>query len=453
MTPRTPAAAAADPTLASLLGELIGDLHRPQIVWQLLALALIAGMSILAALWIHSQMRGADGGDSRELTAATRSSSLFTLIAGVSALLGAHIAEDWHRHANLVRVAALLLLAMGAVRFISYVVRRVFPASGALRVLQRLIAAVVWILVALQVTGSLPTVLHALEIPVYGSPETHNLVTLLQLIKAGIGVCVALVVALWAGAALDARLSRFDSLDVSLRVALSRFLRALLLVVAVLACMEAVGIPIGVLSVFGGALGVGLGLGLQRIASSYVSGFIILLDRSLRIGDLVSVDKYQGTVAQIRTRYTVVQSLDGTEAIIPNEQLVSNIVVNQSFTSTKVRVAIKLVVTSDADLDKALAIMLDAAGREERVLADPPPSALLSGFPSDGLELELGMWVGDPEKGTGVVRSDIGRFIVAEFKKAGIILASPQRDVRLSVPDGVTVHTDAVISTPDANAK
>src|SRR5271170_1577152 len=128
-------------------------------------------------------------------------------------------------------------------------------------IVPRVVAMVIWLLVALHVTGSLPTVLHAFEIPVYGSAETHNLVTLLQLLKAGIGACIALVAALWAGSALDAQLSGMDALDLSLRVALSCFLRALFLVVAVLACLEAVGIPISVRSVFGGALGGGLGLG------------------------------------------------------------------------------------------------------------------------------------------------------------------------------------------------
>jgi small-conductance mechanosensitive channel len=221
-------------------------------------------------------------------------------------------------------------------------------------------------------------------------------------------------------------------------------------VIAVLASMEAVGIPLGVLSVFGGALGVGLGLGLQRIASNYVSGFIILLDRSLRIGDLITVDKYSGTVAQIRTRYTVVQALDGTESIIPNEQLVSNTVVNHSYTSTKMRVAIKLTVAGDSDVDRAIEIMCAAAKQEQRVLTDPPPMATLAAFAADGLELELGIWFADPELGTGTVRSDISRRILAEFRRVGIKFATPARDIRLQ--GGPQGGLQGAASTPAVDA-
>jgi small-conductance mechanosensitive channel len=439
-----------DSTLRALIADIVADANRTQIYWQVLALVLIALLAALAARAIHSLLGGKRGAQPSDPMAGAHPRILFPIFAGVLSLAAAHIAEDLHRHADLARVTALLLLALGAIRVASYMTRRVFKVSSTLIMLQRLFATTIWILLALHLTGFLPSVIRAFEIPIYGSVEAHDLVTLLQLVKAALGVCAALLAALWAGGAIDARLDRVESLDSSLRVATSRFTRAALVVVAILLSMEAVGIPLGVLSVFGGALGVGLGLGLQRIASNYVSGFIILLDRSLRIGDLITVDKYHGKVSQIRTRYTVVQALDGTEAIIPNEQLVSNPVINTSFTTTKLRVTVKLVVMGDADLDRALGIMQDAAARQERVLKDPAPTAMLSAFAADGLELELGIWVADPASGTGQLRSDIGRFILSEFGRAGISLAAPQREVRLTVPAGVAVHapTESPASDP-----
>ena len=209
------------------------------------------------------------------------------------------------------------------------------------------------------------------------------------------------------------------------------FGRAVLVVVAVLVSMQVVGIPLGVLSVFGGALGVGVGLGLQRIASNYISGFILLLDRSLRIGDLIAVDKYTGSVSQIRTRYTVIKALDGTEAILPNELLVSSPVLNHSFTSRQSRLFLKLQIAFESDVEKAMQIMVDAALSQPRVLADPAPLAMISAFASDGLDMELGYWVNDPELGTGGVRSGIALEILKGFRAAGIVIPNPKRDLRV----------------------
>ncbi len=146
-------------------------------------------------------------------------------------------------------------------------------------------------------------------------------------------------------------------LEGNLRVVLARFVRALLLVVAILLSLQAVGIDLTVLSVFGGALGVGIGLGLQKLASNYIAGFTILMDRSVRIGDLVTVDNRYGTVAKVTARYVVVRSLDGVEAIVPNETLVTTTVLNHSYTNKNARVAVNVQVSYDTDLDAALELM------------------------------------------------------------------------------------------------
>jgi small-conductance mechanosensitive channel len=199
----------------------------------------------------------------------------------------------------------------------------------------------------------------------------------------------------------------------------------------VLVALSLVGIDLTVLSVFGGALGVGLGLGLQRIASNYVSGFIILLDRSLSIGDMITVDKFYGRVAQINTRYTVIKALDGTETILPNEMLVSTPVVNHSLSNREVRIVVKVAVAYSADVDRALGILSECARLQPRVLRQPEPGAFVTALGADGVELEIGFWIRDPEEGTLAVRSEISREVLRRFASAGIQIPFPQREVRI----------------------
>jgi small-conductance mechanosensitive channel len=229
---------------------------------------------------------------------------------------------------------------------------------------------------------------------------------------------------------------RADTLTTNSRVVLARVVKALLLVVAVLVGLSSVGIDLTVLSVFGGALGVGLGLGLQRIASNYVSGFIILLDRSLSIGDMITVDKFYGRVDQINTRYTVIKALDGTETILPNEMLVSTPVINHSLTSPEVRVVIKTSIAYSADLDRALDILAECARAQPRVLPRPEPGAFITALGADGIELEVGFWIRDPEEGTLAVRSEITRQVLRRFAAEGIEIPFPQRDIRIVSAEG-----------------
>ena len=201
---------------------------------------------------------------------------------------------------------------------------------------------------------------------------------------------------------------------------------------ALLFSLPLVGIDVTTLSVFSGALAVGLGFGLQKIASNYVSGFIILLDRSIRLGNLIAIDDtITGTVTQISTRYTVLRTLTGIEHIIPNEYLVGNIVRNLSFTDTQLRVPISLRVSFDSDLDKVMPLLVELGRQHPRVVADPAPIAMVTGFSDHGVNIDLGVWVADPEKGTGDVRSDISRMILKAFREHGIEIPYPHREVRM----------------------
>ena len=204
------------------------------------------------------------------------------------------------------------------------------------------------------------------------------------------------------------------------------------------------------LSVFGGAIGVGLGFGLQKIASNYVCGFIILLDRSIRIGNMIGVGSDRGQVTKITTRYTVLRGLTGVESLVPNELLVGSVVLNESCTDPKVRVPMQIQVSYGSDVERAMRILVEAAKRHPRVLADPPPKAFLSAFADSGVDLEMGFWIADPQEGTLGIRSDINLEVWRGFKTAGIDIPFPQREVRiLDAAGGGTPCAVTTESNPD----
>lgn len=317
--------------------------------------------------------------------------------------------------------------------------RRVFARDGHthawLSIVEKIVSVIVWAAMVLTVLGIQRDVLAWLDSVQFRVANAH--LTLLSVISGALWVCVTLMVAMWAGSVLEERLARSSTLDANLRVVLSRIGRALLVFAAVLIGLSLVGIDVTVLGVFGGALGVGLGFGLQKIASNYVSGFIILLDRSLRLGDAISVGGLQGVVTQIRTRYTVVRGLDGNETLIPNEKLITDVVQNQSSYQTRGHAKVAVQVAYTSDVEQALALLADAAKGVPRVLDDPPPTPYLVGFGADGIDLELGFWIEDAAKGTSGVRSAVNRNIWRLFCEHGVSIPFPQRDVRVvGLPDG-----------------
>ena len=426
-----------NPQLFKFFRDLWADLRDPDVVWQLGTLVLC----LVFAGWLARMLRqrfdrhvrtredaGRVFGEQMRLVTGGFSRILFPGIALPLVLVARAVLVHFH-HVNFLTLAIPLLFAFAGIRALVYLLRQVFAPSGTLVAGERWLTILVWIGVALHLTGTLPQVIEWLEqVRFHLGKQSISLWLILQ---AAFSVALTLLVSLWASALIERRLMAAETLDMSFRVVLGRFAKAILVLVAILTSLALVGIDLTVLSVFGGALGVGLGLGLQRIASNYLSGFIILLDRSIRIGDMVTVDKYSGSVTQINTRYTVLKALDGTEAIIPNETLVSAPVQNLSYTTRENRLAIQVTVAYDSDLDKVMSIMLAAAGSNPRVLAEQAPKVFLTRFGADGLELEMGFWIQDPEAGSLNVRSDLNLAIWREFKLHGISVPFPQREVRL----------------------
>jgi len=392
----------------------------------------IGALGIAIAWWIGGRIR-------RALAASER----FQRFVPASALLPPFLAWTFIWLAGLlmaVRVPANVLALIGEIlgafalaRFVVFALRRSFPSSGLLAAFEWVISLLIWTAFVLHITRVLPAItkfLNDIAIPI-----GKQTVTALSIVQGGFLVVVTLLVALWIGTTVDARLMRAESLHSSLRTALSRSLRSFLLILAILIVLPLIGVDLTVLSVFGGALGVGLGFGLQKIASNYMSGFIVLFERSVRIKDLVTIDKFYGEVRTLTTRYVVLRSLDGREAIIPNEKLITDVVINHSYTDPRVWVSTAVQVTYDTNIDRVLEILIGIARRHPRVLADPPPHGMLSRFADSGIELELGFWIADPERGTGGVKSDINIEIWRTFKHEGIEIAFPRQDLRiLSLP-------------------
>jgi small-conductance mechanosensitive channel len=417
----------AENQIGRLLGDLWTDLREPAILWQAGTLALCVAL----AWWLARLLQWRAPEESRvalKRGAAAFRRVVFPLLAMFLLVAGRAILGGWHK-TNLLSVAIPLFGALAGIRFTVYLLRLVFSQARLLDAFERWIATLVWLALAMHLTGLLPEIVRWLS-DVELSAGTHRL-TLWALLSAGFWVAVTVLLALWVGAALEARLMRAEGLHSSLRVVFARLARTVLIVAAVLVVLPLIGVDLTVLSVFGGALGVGLGLGLQKIASNYLSGFILLLDRSIRLGDMITADGHYGEVTRITTRYVVVRSLTGVEAIIPNDTLVTTTVVNHSYTDKRVRIPLRVQIAYKSDVEKALRLLVEVAQRHARVLKDPAPTAHVVNLAESGIDLELGLWIADAEQGTLGVRSDVSVGLLAAFRAAGIEIPYPQRDVRL----------------------
>jgi small-conductance mechanosensitive channel len=258
--------------------------------------------------------------------------------------------------------------------------------------------------------------------------------TLRNVVEGGISAAVVLVLTLWVSAALERKLlSGGSGHDLSLRKMGANIIRALLLLFGLLVALSAVGIDIRALSVVGGAIGVGLGFGLQKIAANYISGFVILAERSLRIGDMVKVDTFEGRITDIRTRYTIIRSLNGREAIVPNETLITTRVENLSLADPRVLVQSTVQVAYGSDVRRLQPLLERAIAEVPRVIADPGPAVQLAGFPADGMELQISFWIGDPQNGQGNVKSDVNLAVLAVLNREGVEIPFPQRVVHAVV--------------------
>ena len=326
-------------------------------------------------------------------------------------------------------IATPVLVSLAAIRLFARVLVTAYPLSAWAKVGERFLSWVAWFTAIAWTTGLAPHVLA--ELDQITLPLGKSRVSLRTLIDGVISSGLVLVLVLWLSKVIERSLLRSTVQDLSLRKVLSNAIRAGMLLLGGLLTLSMVGVDLTALSVLGGALGVGLGFGLQKLAANYVSGFVILLERSLRIGDSVKVDGFDGVVVDIKTRYTLVRGSNGRESVVPNEMLITQRVENLSLADPKVLLQAFVTVAYDSDAQNVKSLLEVAAAGCERVLQDPAPSALLGTLGADGLEFTLNYWIADPHNGQLNVRSDVNFAVLKALQSHGIEIPFQQRVVRM----------------------
>lgn len=411
-------------TFPPILAGLIADFSEPAIIWQFTALALCLVIGWALARVLQGVFTVTEQPWMTRLGTDSFARVLVPAISLAFIYLAIYILSAW-QHVSLLKLAVPIFIASALIRLAFYFLYPVTARAGTnervLRRLEKTFSALVWCWAILYLTGLWPHLLHLLDSISFtvGTKST----SVLSMLTAVASVVVTVLLALWLSALVEKRLMRVEEVGSSVRMVVSRLLRALLIVGAMLISLSLVGIDLTVLSVFGGALGVGLGLGLQRIASNYVSGFLILLEQSLNIDDLITVATYSGRVTTINTRYTVLLGLDGVESLIPNEMLVSNPVQNHSLSGRSVWYSTDIVIGYQNDIETVINLLENAASSVERVSMVKPPKAMLMKFGADGFEFRVGFWIIDPEKGSASVISAINQAIWHALQSQGIRIA------------------------------
>jgi small-conductance mechanosensitive channel len=341
---------------------------------------------------------------------------------------------------QLIKIVVSLITAWVVIRLTTTLVRD--------RTWSRFIAIAAWTVAALNILDLLdPTtaLLDRIALRLGGLR-----ISALTVIEAAFSLAVLLWVATMAGRLLERRITTLPNLTPSLQVLLSKLLKIVFVTLAVIVALNSVGIDLTAFAVFTGALGVGIGFGLQKPMSNFVSGVMLLLDKSVKPGDVISVGESYGWVSSLGARYVAVVTRDGTEYLIPNEDLITHQVVNWSHTDSHVRLKIPIGISYNADVRKARALCLEAAAETPRVLKQPASVCLLLGFGDSSVELELRIWIQDPKNGVRNVKSDVLLLVWDKFHANGIEIPFPQRDLHLKTPMEIKVATRSADGAAEA---
>ena len=315
-----------------------------------------------------------------------------------------------------------LLVAWVLIRLITSIVREVYWS--------RFIAITVWLIAALHILSLLKPSLALLNGIAITVGDTR--LSALLFIKATIILFIMVRLALLVSTLINERISALEGLTPSMQVLLSKTIAITLTVMAVLIAISSLGIDLYTFAFIGGAVGVGVGFGLQKVISNLVSGFVLLLDRSIKPGDVIAIDGTYGQIREMGARYLSIVTRDGAEYLIPNEDLITRQVINWSFSSTHLRIKIGVGVSYDADVHKVMELMIKAARVNERVLGDPQPVCQLKNFGDNSIKMELRFWISDPENGIANISSAIRMAIWDAFKANGITIPYPQRVVHMT---------------------
>ncbi len=357
---------------------------------------------------------------------------LFWLIFATGTWIGYFVLRSitWPSHSFLVGTVAGLATAWFLISFMSKIIRN--------RFFSRLVAIVAWTVTAFYILGWLPKIQATLDSAAFTIGSSR--ISALAVLKTGLLLIALIWAALLAAQFLGNLIGKNEDISPTVKVLLQKMLKFVLLVVAVIISLNAVGIDFTALAVFSGAVGIGVGLGLQNIVSNFISGIILLLDKSMKPGDVIEIDTVSGStygwVQHLGARYTAVRTRDGTETLIPNETFINTPVTNWTHSNKVVRKKLPIGVSYDTDVEKAIELAIDAADAVPRSLKVPKPVCLVKGFGDSSVDLELRFWINDPEGGVANVSSQIYLEIWKRYKEAKIEIPFPQRDlnIRSSIP-------------------
>jgi small-conductance mechanosensitive channel len=409
---------------AEELGRFFASLLQPT---ALVELAVFFGC-LLAAWAAVRLLRGATPRpDSIWFGTGVVDGVLFPVLALLFAVLARWVLSD-QLPIVVFRLVVPILLSLLVIRLTVRVLHSAFPNSHFMRVVERSVSWVAWIAVVLWIIGALPVMLDELDAIQWRIGASR--ISLRNLLEGLITAVVVLVVALWISAALERKLLKGATDNLSARKMAANILRSVLVFIGLMFALSAAGIDLTALGVLGGALGVGIGFGLQKLAANYISGFVILAERSVRIGDTVKVDNFEGRIVDINTRYTVIRAVNGREAVVPNEMLMTQRVENSSRADPKINLTTSVQVAYGTDLDMLIPRLTALVAAVPRVMRDPGASVQLSAFAADGLELTVSFWIADPDNGQGNVKSAVNLVVLRLLGESGIEIAYPKRAAR-----------------------
>jgi len=351
---------------------------------------------------------------------ASASTAVFAVLVIAARITMYH--STWPSRSYMLLVAAKLALAWLLIRLVTSVIRNAF--------IVRLVSVSAWLVAALSVIGQLDAAVDALDSDQVAVVLGGLRLTPLLLIKLG----ALLILALWltniASNFVESQINRSTDLTPSIQVLLVKMIRMGLMVVAIAIALGAVGINLSALAVFTGAAGVGIGLGLQKIVANFISGLILLVDKSVKPGDLVTIGDSSGRISAMKTRYISVAAGDGREFLIPNEDLVTQKVVNWTYTDKNTLVKIAFGTNYDADPRLVCKLAIETAAAAPRAIKGKPPNCILIEFAEAGMKFSLTFWIADPD-GMDGVKSDVMLALWDAFKREGIRVPYPVRELRI----------------------
>jgi small-conductance mechanosensitive channel len=438
------------------------QLASVQVLTEIISIVAAAALAVaggrFASIWMQRSRRS---GSTTLVGASVEGMVLAApMFIGILVLFLLHqLLAEFGARADLLYVALQLTLALALVRLGTYGMRLMLGRETWFDAWEGRIAVAVWFVIALELLGWLEKIQATLE-HVHLIPG-RSMFTLWELVKGIVVVTVFVFVTTFVARTVERRLMRVNSITLSTRIGISKFTYFVLLGIGVLLGINAAGVDVTTLNVLTGGIGIGLGFGLQTIAGNFVSGFVLLIDKSIKPGDVISFTGHTGTstenfgwVQELRGRYVVVRDRDGVETLVPNQNLITNSVINWSYSDKRVRLRLPVMISYDDDPEKALEALLEAVGGHPRILREPAPVSRLMAFEDYGMRLEVRFWIADPMNGVNNVRSDVNRAICRVFRSHSIRMPVAQRELRMlpptrtAPPPGAQGRLDALDDPP-----